>query len=59
MVYIERDDFRETDSKDFYGLAPGKSVMLRCALVLFDFAAFEAVWTSESLKGIRTATLGA
>lgn len=31
VVYIERDDFREQDSKDFYGLAPGKSVMLRCA----------------------------
>lgn len=30
VVYIERDDFREQDSKDFFGLAPGKSVMLRC-----------------------------
>lgn len=29
VVYIERDDFREEDAKDFYGLAPGKSVMLR------------------------------
>lgn len=29
VVYIERTDFREHDSKDFYGMAPGKSVMLR------------------------------
>jgi len=27
-VYIERDDFREVDSKDFFRLAPGKSVGL-------------------------------
>lgn len=30
-VYIEATDFREQDSKDYYGLAPGKSVMLRYA----------------------------
>lgn len=30
-VYIEQSDFRLKDSKDFYGLAPGKSVMLRHA----------------------------
>lgn len=30
IVYIEATDFREQDSKDFYGLAPGKTVMLRC-----------------------------
>ncbi|KAJ6794146.1 glutamine--tRNA ligase [Iris pallida] len=29
VVYIERTDFRLKDSKDFYGLAPGKSVLLR------------------------------
>ena len=28
-VYIESTDFRPTDAKDYYGLAPGKSVMLR------------------------------
>lgn len=28
-VYIERSDFRLKDSKDYYGLAPGKSVLLR------------------------------
>ena len=31
VVYIDRDDFREQDSKGYYGLAPGKSVMLRYA----------------------------
>ncbi|XP_041012084.1 glutamine--tRNA ligase isoform X9 [Juglans microcarpa x Juglans regia] len=30
-VYIERSDFRMKDSKDYYGLAPGKSVLLRYA----------------------------
>jgi glutaminyl-tRNA synthetase len=29
IVYIERSDFRLKDSKDFYGLAPGKTVLLR------------------------------
>lgn len=29
VVYIERSDFRMQDSKDYYGLAPGKSVILR------------------------------
>lgn len=29
VVYIERSDFRMKDSKDYYGLAPGKSVLLR------------------------------
>ena len=28
-IWIEATDFREQDSKDFYGLAPGKTVMLR------------------------------
>ncbi|WCJ20314.1 Glutamine--tRNA ligase [Euphorbia peplus] len=31
VVYIEHSDFRMKDSKDFYGLAPGKSVLLRYA----------------------------
>ncbi len=31
IVYMESTDFREEDSKDYYGLAPGKSVMLRYA----------------------------
>jgi len=29
VVYIEATDFRLQDSKDYYGLAPGKSAMLR------------------------------
>ncbi|KAM7487651.1 hypothetical protein LguiB_025135 [Lonicera macranthoides] len=31
VVYIEQTDFRMKDSKDYYGLAPGKSVLLRYA----------------------------
>ena len=29
VVYMEQTDFRTQDSKDYYGLAPGKSVMFR------------------------------
>lgn len=28
-VFIEATDFREQDDKNYFGLAPGKSVMLR------------------------------
>ncbi|KAJ4765954.1 Glutamine--tRNA ligase [Rhynchospora pubera] len=31
VVYIESSDFRLKDSKDYYGLAPGKSVLLKYA----------------------------
>ncbi|KAL9238975.1 hypothetical protein vseg_013338 [Gypsophila vaccaria] len=31
VVYIESSDFRMKDAKDYYGLAPGKSVLLRYA----------------------------
>jgi len=31
VIYIERDDFMETASKDFFRLAPGKEVRLRWA----------------------------
>ena len=31
VVYIEETDFKEKDEKGYYGLAPGKSVMLRYA----------------------------
>jgi len=34
VVYIEQTDFREIDSKDFYGLAPNKSVMFRYAYIV-------------------------
>ena len=30
-VWIEETDFREADVKGYYGLAPGKSAMLKCA----------------------------
>lgn len=33
VVYIEQSDFRLKDSKDYYGLAPGKSVLLRCVIL--------------------------
>lgn len=29
VVYIERTDFRTQDAPDYYGLAPGKTAMLR------------------------------
>ncbi|KAA8495000.1 putative glutamine--tRNA ligase [Porphyridium purpureum] len=31
QVFIERSDFRDTDEKGYYGLAPGKTAMLRYA----------------------------
>ncbi|KAG0462950.1 hypothetical protein HPP92_021426 [Vanilla planifolia] len=31
VIYIERSDFRLKDSKDYYGLAPGKTILLRYA----------------------------
>ncbi|GMH32257.1 hypothetical protein BSKO_00091 [Bryopsis sp. KO-2023] len=31
VVYMEATDFKEIDEKNYYGLAPGKSVMLRYA----------------------------
>lgn len=34
VVYIEQDDFREQDQKKYFGLAPGKSVLLRWDLLL-------------------------
>ena len=32
VVYIEATDFKVKDEKDYFGLAPGKAIMLRCAL---------------------------
>lgn len=34
IVFIEETDFREQDEKGYFGLAPGKTVMLRCVHVL-------------------------
>ncbi|TXG61176.1 hypothetical protein EZV62_012539 [Acer yangbiense] len=31
VIHVEHSDFRKNDSKDYYGLAPGKSVLLRYA----------------------------
>lgn len=31
VIYIEEDDFREVDDKDYFGLAPGKTAGLRYA----------------------------
>ncbi|KAG6533297.1 hypothetical protein ZIOFF_007164 [Zingiber officinale] len=36
IIYIEQSDFRLKDSKDYYGLAPGKSVLLR-QVILYAF----------------------
>jgi len=33
-VFIESSDFREKDTKEFYGLAPGKRIRLRYAFVI-------------------------
>jgi len=34
LIYVDRADFREADSKEFFGLAPGKWVRLRyCATI--------------------------
>jgi glutaminyl-tRNA synthetase len=34
VVYIERSDFRTTDARGYFGLAPGKRVLLRYACVI-------------------------
>ncbi|XP_044493982.1 glutamine--tRNA ligase, cytoplasmic-like [Mangifera indica] len=45
VVYIERSDFRMKDSKDYYGLAPGKSVLLRYA---FPIKCTEAILADDN-----------
>ncbi|CAK7326604.1 unnamed protein product [Dovyalis caffra] len=45
VVYIEQSDFRMKDSKDYYGLAPGKSVLLRYA---FPIKCTEAVLADDN-----------
>ena len=44
VVYIEKADFRIEDAKDYYGLAPGKSAMLRWAATVLG--------TSHSLTSL-------
>jgi glutaminyl-tRNA synthetase len=50
-VYIERSDFREdgADDRDFFGLAPGKSVMLRCVKAMLRFVLKCPVLIASSL----------
>ncbi|XP_010272844.1 PREDICTED: glutamine--tRNA ligase [Nelumbo nucifera] len=52
VVYIEHSDFRVKDSKDYYGLAPGKSVLLRYA---FPIKCTEVIYAedNESVIEIR------
>ncbi|KAF3326911.1 glutamine--tRNA ligase-like protein [Carex littledalei] len=45
VVYIENSDFRLKDSKDYYGLAPGKSIMLRYA---FPIRCTEVIYGENS-----------
>lgn len=51
-LYIESSDFRTKDSKDYYGLAPGKSVLLRYA---FPIKCTEVIYgdDGESIMEIR------
>jgi glutaminyl-tRNA synthetase len=52
VVYIEHTDFRAKDSKDYYGLAPGKSVLLRYA---FPIKCMEVIYgdDNESVVEVR------
>ncbi|KAI3927639.1 hypothetical protein MKW92_008092 [Papaver armeniacum] len=52
VVYVERSDFRTTDSKDYYGLAPGKSVLLRYA---FPIKCTDVIYSDDgqTVKEIR------
>ncbi|GAX82347.1 hypothetical protein CEUSTIGMA_g9776.t1 [Chlamydomonas eustigma] len=34
VVYVEETDFKEVDEKDYYGLAPGKTIMLKYAYIV-------------------------
>ncbi|KAK8970420.1 hypothetical protein KSP40_PGU009045 [Platanthera guangdongensis] len=45
VVYIERTDFRLKDSKDYYGFAPGKTVLLRYA---FPIKCMEVIYGNDS-----------
>ncbi|XP_024516217.1 glutamine--tRNA ligase [Selaginella moellendorffii] len=59
-IYIERTDFREHDSKDYYGLSKGKSVLLRYAFpitcvdyICVDGEVVELLATYDPLKAIK------
>ncbi|POS87440.1 glutaminyl-tRNA synthetase-like protein, partial [Erysiphe pulchra] len=50
-VYIERADFREIDSKDYYRLAPGKSVGL--LQIPFPIKAISFTKENDIITGVR------
>nr|CAD1843094.1 unnamed protein product [Ananas comosus var. bracteatus] len=49
ILYIERSDFRKNDSKDYYGLAPGKSVLLRYA---FPIKCTDVIYGDDENSGV-------
>lgn len=49
-VYIERDDFREVDSKDFFRMAPGKPV----GLLKVPFPITAKSFTKDEVTGLVT-----
>ena len=48
-MYIEESDFREEDHKTYYGLAPGKMVMLR-----YVFDSLQALSLSLPIFALRS-----
>ncbi|EOA34714.1 hypothetical protein CARUB_v10022284mg [Capsella rubella] len=50
VVYIERDDFRMVDSKDYYGLAPGKTVQLKYAYPIKCIGVVRAVYNETIVE---------
>jgi tRNA synthetases class I (E and Q), anti-codon binding domain len=57
VCYIEQTDFRETDAKDYYGLAPNKSVMLRYTLSSIGSALLSPVCTEAPLHARAPRTM--
>ncbi|KAL8723359.1 MAG: hypothetical protein Q9225_000342 [Loekoesia sp. 1 TL-2023] len=53
IVYIDRSDFREVDSKDFFRLAPGKSVGLLKVPFPIKATSFEKDETSDKVTAIH------
>ena len=47
VVYIEQDDFREQDQKKYFGLAPGKSVLLRSVLLAMSKLAMSSCYAVQ------------
>eukprot|EP00898_Chlorokybus_atmophyticus_P007746 jgi/Chlat1/7973/Chrsp69S07406 len=53
VVYIEQSDFRMQDSKDYYGLAPGKTAMLRYAYPIRITQVITEGGDSSTIKELR------